>query len=194
MQKNRINYARLPILLTLALATFAGSCPQTVTRQSFFPPFTARPNLIEPPQDQLLLWLEGNAPGGGSYMQADPSGAVGIWYDLRGGTRNIAAVAPFVGQPGGPRTGARITASITTPSGATYSAFALRCGNPTRADVRCCYLPSPTDVPVGSLDNTPYTILAVVRRTSGRGDNYFVMTNGRGCDANLGGIKKPLFS
>lgn len=186
MRKSKINYARLPLLVALVLTTFAGNCPPggTIRRMNFFPAFTARPNLIQPPQAQLLLWLEGNAPGGGgaSYMVVDPSGAVTIWHDWRGGTRNIAAVLG----PGGPRTGTRISANITTPGGATYSAFALRCGNPTNSAVRCAYLPNSTDVPSGVLNGTPYTILAVVRRTSGRGDNYFVTTNGSGCDSVTG--------
>jgi hypothetical protein len=50
--------------------------------------------------------------------------------------------------------------------------------------VRCNYVSAAGP---GVLDGTPYTVLAVVRRLSSRGDNYFLMSEGHGCNPAFGG-------
>lgn len=163
--------AQRVFLAVLAILASSG-CPQTRVRQNYFPAFTPQPDQHEPPQDRLLLWLEGTAPGGGSYLAVDSSGAVSRWHDVRGGTRQIVGIPNLAGL--------RSSVSVTAPAtGARYSVLALSCSDQTR----CSYV-----LPGASLDGSPYTVLAAVRRASGRGDNYFVMTNGRGCDVALGGI------
>jgi hypothetical protein len=180
MQIRRINLTRLVLLLLLALTTMAGSCPRSVRRANFFPPCAAI-NLFEPPQDQLMVWLEGNIGGpAGSYMLVNSSGTVTAWADQREALRGAFPVLRndntfFAGQ--------RVSVPITTPRGESYDAFALRCGD---GRLRCAYLVRPTSFARDSLDGTPYTILAVVQRASGRGDNYFVMTSGVGCDRTFG--------
>jgi hypothetical protein len=167
------------VVVTCFLFFVSGCNPTAGVRQNFFPPFTPQPNLLEPPQDQLLLWLEGNAPGGGSYLVLDANGDVERWHDVRGGSRQIVPVFSFEGR--------RSEVDITTPAGITYRAFALNCGDPNRSEIRCSYVLEGVPTDSANLDGRPYTILAVVRRNSGRGDNYFVMTGGRGCNPDFGG-------
>lgn len=178
MRKSKIKLSRLYLLLALTLTSLAGNCPPS-SPPTFFPAFTPVPSLVSPPTDDLLLWLEGNAGGAGSYMRVDASNAVLQWHDVRGGSQGISAVGLLTGQ--------MITVPLTTPAGHSYNAFALRCGDPTHSDVRCSYLATSPATTRGSLDGTPYTILAVVRRTSAQGDNFFLMTNGSGCNPPLGG-------
>ena len=138
-------------------------------------PFTALPPGSLPPQPGLFLWLEGNAPGGGSLLVTGlHTSGVTSWSDVRGG----AGIVRFSLE------GVRVTVPVTTPAGVSFSAFALHCGDPGDPAVRCSYV---SPVAPGALDGTPYTVLAVVRRQSSRGDNYFLMTEGHGCNPAFGG-------
>jgi hypothetical protein len=134
------------------------------------------PRQSSPPrQDALLLWLEGNAPGGGSFITTEADGrSARSWSDVRG--RGGITQVSFEGR--------RVTVPVLTPAGSRFNAFALRCGSPLDDSIRCSYVASARP---GILDGQAYSVLAVVRQTLGRGDNYFLMTEGHGCNPAFGG-------
>jgi len=139
-----------------------------------FPPtFTPA---AEPPQGSLLLWLAAGAP---DTLQVDGQGRVTRWNDHRFPNRAVVAQLQFFGRAK--------SVLVRPPGGALREVRALSCGS--QSDSRCSYgLVDPT-APRGalSLDGTPYSLFAVVQRNSNRGDNYFVMTTGTGCQASAGG-------
>lgn len=161
--------------LLLAAAVLASGCPLLhATRRP--PPFPSRfTPVAEPPQGSLLLWLAANDP---DTLQVDGQGRVTRWNDRRSPSRAVVALPGFLG---------RVKPVLVLPPGGTRREVrALSCGGP---ESRCSYgLVDPT-APRGSLslDGTPYSLFAVVQRNSGRGDNYFVMTTGTGCQASAGG-------
>jgi hypothetical protein len=112
-------------------------------------------------------------------MQFDSSGRVLRWNDHRRAARAVAGQGGFLG--------AADTVTLRTPDGATRTVRALRCRE--RVAERCSYALIDSTVPAAelSLDHSAYTVLGVVRRTSDRGDNYFVMTTGRDCSSLFGG-------
>lgn len=130
------------------------------------------PSVGEPPAEGLLLWLEGDR----STLATNSAGAVVSWRDQRGNGR---ALVPLFGS-----TGRLVTATLRA-SGGDRPVFGLSCGDST---FRCAY--EVTDPGVRrslTLDDTPYTIVAVVRRANDRRDNYFIMSAGQGCQTWAGG-------
>ncbi|HSY47983.1 MAG TPA: hypothetical protein VLC46_04150 [Thermoanaerobaculia bacterium] len=169
----------------VALAFLFAACGSTPT--IIRPFFSAQPSPLplQPPQDNLFLWLEGSGIAGQPLMDVDADGNVTFWHDYRGGIRG-AETRPAAGPLVFP--GRRTSVTVTLPDHGTASRFALSCGDPANSAIRCSYVVLDTaSTLTNSLDNTPYTILAIVRRTSSRGDNYFVMTSGTGCIGGLAG-------
>lgn len=170
---------------TFVLLANAYSQNDEIRRSFFSAILPANRNLTAPPQQpHLLLWLQGNDLNRAITMQVAPRQQVTFWRDMRvpGQIRGIIPVErPNSSLAAGMLTSAR----VTTRTRGSYTAFALSCGARYQNHIRCAYMLHP--VPNGVLDNTSYTILAVVRRNSDRGDNYFVMTRGRGCNGHFGG-------
>ena len=176
---------RLPHVLCPSLMALAACGPPSpLVVNNYFPRVIASAPPM-PPQDQLLLWLEGTNRLGGPYLTLNEDGLVDIWDDVRYGGRLIYAVEPDEGAPGRQRAGRRSSIALALPDGSTRRVHALSCGGVTG---RCSYEFINLDRRdySNALDETPFTIFAVVRRASGRGDQYAVMTSGRGCRDDTG--------
>jgi len=159
--------------LLLVCAVLLGGCPLPHANYRFIA--QTDPG-AHPPLENLLVWLEGDERGQSFVMGA--AGLVDRWTDARGSGRAAVQTLGFRGE--------RRPAELRGADGNTRTVFGLRCGSETR---RCAYTVG--DLGGGrppNLDDTPYTIIAVVRPASDRWDNYFVMSEGQGCDAALGGI------
>lgn len=167
-----------------AVLLTAGTCTGIITTERFFG--SSGSTVVPfPPQDRLLLWVEGGSPHGDPFLLGR-TGKVRAWSDRRGGSSGFLGVVTTRGHNGEIDDfyqGERV--ELPTAGGVLRTAWALRCGDRDRSEVRCSYSVSGPTIPL--LDETPYSILAVVRRNSGRGDNYFVMTGGKDCRAYAGG-------
>jgi hypothetical protein len=142
----------------------------------FFAPFRAVASTVIPPVRGLELWIEGDTLAG------DASGVVASWPDMRG--QNMGQVRVWRPVDGTVMSGTVATLTIRTPLGVNRSVRALRCATTPR----CSYVFAD---PAGRarldvLTGRPYAIFAVARRTSSRGDQYVVMTEGVGCDTVTG--------
>jgi hypothetical protein len=129
-----------------------------------------------PPQEGLVLWIEGDA------LTGDPTGRVAAWPDMRPSTGGLRA---WRAADGTIQAGTIVATTLRTPVGLSRSARALRCAT----GPRCSYTLNDAAGAIRRdlLTGRPYAILAVVRRAGARGDNYVVMTEGLGCIPSAGG-------
>jgi len=193
--------------MLLGLVFMAGDCaPPSGRQQGFFPGLRGVTIPEFPPADGLLLWLEGGPSDDSdatAYLRradsgpAAPGQAVVAWRDVRW---RPTQVAPFVYPTavhfgffeGSQRfEGQAVDVPLIGADRVERTVRALRCGTPDDADtgVRCSYQVW-WIVPV-DLNGLRYTILAVVRRISGRGSNYFIMSDAMGRCSSLTGIDCP---
>jgi hypothetical protein len=176
------------LVVTLLITIFLAGCHPRGRQPNFFSSIPAVPPPNQPPQDHLMLWLEGRAPDGSARLlngdaEATNGALVTGWIDIRRGSYEVRPITTFEGSREDLQVRKRDGSFVTVPS--------LRCGDPNNSAVRCFYMVrDPSDhvyLSPFNLDRTPYTILAVVRRLSGRGDNYFLMSSGNHCSAQWGG-------
>jgi hypothetical protein len=190
--------AKLLLVVLIGLISVAGNCPPPRGRQpNFFPRIRALPMPDQPPTSGLLLWLEGGRSylrhrvEGGESVPAEPGHTVYSWRDVRW-TPDTHGLYPTAFNSGffegsDRFEGQVVDVTLTGADTVTRAVRALRCGTPNDANtaVRCSYLilrALPT-----RLNGIDYTILAVVRRISGRGSNYFIMTDAGGSCSLAGG-------
>jgi hypothetical protein len=165
-------WARICVAVT---AVLLAGCP---LHHEEAPPYPVHPDrsVTAPPQDDLMLWIEADDPQTAQpTQQLDANGRVSQWNDQRGADRAVVALAGFAQSP--------MRLGLTVAGGARRDVVALSCRS--AAGQICGYGysgPNPH-----ALDGTGHSIFGVVRRDSGRGDNYFLMTTGSGCSALFGG-------
>src|SRR3954467_4134185 len=170
----------LIVLLALVATTVSGcnACTlwQAVRGPSFFSEFRPVGPTVIPPVRGLELWVEGET------LPSTTSTVVMSWPDMRG--QSQGQVRAWTRNDGTLMSGTVIAGPLRNPAGTNRVVRALRCVSTPR----CSYvLADSAGAPrLNVLTGRPYAIFAVVTRSSNRGDQYVVMTEGVGCDPLTG--------